>query len=611
MATDTFRQGASELAVTLGRGTDDVLAEAGRCLDELATQQRWLAGMVWYRLARYMWSRAYDLDVDHDELEQLRRAARDHPLVFLPSHKSNLDGYVMAAALHANGFPPNHVLGGINLAFWPLGPLGRRVGVIWIRRTFGGDEIYKLALRSYLAHLASQRLNLEWYIEGGRSRTGKLLPARMGLLDYLARGVEETDVDEVLLVPVSIVYDRLNEATEMTAESRGAKKQPETARWMARYAHSQRRRIGQVHVRFGEPLALRGALRDGAGSDRSLALSKVAFEVCTRINRSTPITPIALATLAILGADGWAVTVGQARYLVEPLADYVRQRNLPGGRAVTELDTADGMRRILTGLASSGVVEEYAEGAEPVFQVTPDCELAAGFHRNVIIHWFVNRAIVELSLVAVAEKPDAEDPIADTLSEADRLRDLLKFDFFFAERAAFHDELRLEVDRIAPHWRADHGAVLTTLAESMAASGGVLADRILRSFLEAYWVVADRLAAAGADPVDEEALVTDCLQVGRQYQLQRRIVSGEALSAELFRTGLKLAANRGLLDADNPVLRDGRRALVEQLHDVLRRLELLNRWERTQSRRREGDRVDAEWKPSAPSGTDTGERACR
>lgn len=585
-----FRAGAEELAASLNRDPDEVLAGARACLDEMATSQRALFIRLWAGICRFMWARAYDLEVDQAGIDHLRALGRDHPLVVLPSHKSNLDGYVMGSVLHDHGFGPKHVLGGINMAFWPLGAIGRRVGVIWIRRSFGGDEVYKFALRRYLAFLTSRQLNLEWYIEGGRSRTGKLLPPRMGLLNYLARGVQEADGPEVLLAPVAVVYDRLEEVVEMTAESRGAAKQPESVRWLLRYAHSQSTQMGCIQVRFGEPLRLRAALAGAEGEARSLALSKVAFEVCTRINRATPVTSMSLATLALLGADGWAVTADATLGLVAPLRDYVHRRRIPGGDRLGDLTSAEGTRRVLRRLIDAGVVDEYADGAQRVYRISPARELAAAFYRNVIIHWFVNRAIIELALVAVAETPGRGDPVGAALAEALRLRDMLKFEFFFADKAEFEAELRSEIDLIAPTWRADDGAVLATVAASLAASGGLLADRILRSFVEAYWIVADRLVAAGWAEVAEETMVASCLRVGRQYLMQRRIVSGEAVSAELFKTGLKLAANRGLLDADHPDLPAGRAALAQELHDVLRRLEVLNRSEPHQRVRREGDR---------------------
>lgn len=588
VASERFREGAAALAESLGRDLDDVLAEARVCFGEMATVQNRFARDAWAQLARFMWGRAYELRVDEAELDKLRELGRHRALIFLPSHRSNLDSFVMSSTLYDHGFPPNHVMGGNNMSFWPMGPLGRRVGVVFIRRTFGGDEVYKLALRRYLAHLTEKRFNLEWYIEGGRSRTGKMLPPRMGLLNYLARGVEEVDGPEVYLVPVSIVYDRLNEIVEMTAQSRGAKKQPEGFKWMLAYIHSQRGRLGRIQVHFGDPLALRAALAGASGDERSLALSKVAFEVCTRINRATPITPTTLATLALLGADGWAVTPERAIALVKPLRDYVSARALPGASSTEDMSTPEGMRAVLRLLVASGVVDEYDEGAEPVFRISPQRELAAAFYRNGIIHWFVNRAIVELALVAAAEARGS-DPMGVALEDGLRLRDLLKFEFFFADKSEFNEELRNEVELIAPRWQSDGPAALTSVGESIAASGGLVADRVLRSFLEAYWVVADRLVAHGDKVVAEDAVVASCLKVARQYQLQRRIVSGEAISAELFKTGLKLAEQRSLCDPGNPARAEGRRELAAELHDLLRRLELLTRWEHRHRRRRQGD----------------------
>jgi glycerol-3-phosphate O-acyltransferase len=286
-----------------------------------------------------------------------------------------------------------------------------------------------------------------------------------------------------------------------------------------------------VRVRFGDPVPLRESLADGGPN----ALSKVAFEVCTRINRATPVTPISLATFALLGTDGRAVTLAEARAVIEPVREYVVRRNLPGSEGLD-----DNVEGTLGLLVEHGVVERFDGGAEPVFRIRADRDLEAAFYRNVVIHWFVNRAIAELALAATEDLEDA-------LQYAFSLRDLLKFEFFFARKREFRDELREE------------HALLDT--------GGKFADRVLRSFLEAYWVVADRLVARGNAPVKPEEIVKECLGVGRQYHLQGQIKSAEAVSSELFKTGLKLAANRGLIDDGS-----GRAAFKAELEDVLRRL---------------------------------------
>ena len=475
-------------------------------------------------------------------------------MVFLPSHKSNLDGFVMSSVTYEHGFPANHIVGGINMGFWPLGPLGRRVGVVWIRRSFGGDDVYKFALRRYLAHLASKRFNLEWYIEGGRSRTGKLLPPKMGLLNYLAKGVAEAGVEEIMLVPVSIVYDRLNELVEVTAQVRGAKKRPEGTRWLVRYARSQRGDLGKVHVNFGEPVPLRTAL---AGDDPN-ALSKVAFEVCTRINRATPITPISLVTLALLGAKGRAVTLAEAQALVDPVRRYVARRGLP---VTEELETQARARHPGRARRRRGL--RRRRRARLPDRRRPRSRRA--FYRNVVIHWFVNRAIVELALAA------GGDDLDSALQEAFHLRDLLKFEFFFSEKARVPGRAARRGGPDRPRV-ADDGSRPRRWPTRAGTSPTASCARSWRPTR----VVADRLAARGGAAVDAAELVDECVAVGRQYHLQGRIASVEAVSSELFKTGIKLAANRGLIEGGGDVAAR-REAFRDELADVLRRLEVLAR----------------------------------
>jgi glycerol-3-phosphate O-acyltransferase len=577
-----FTAGAELLAAELDRDPAAVLADVRACLEEMETAQRPWAVRLWALWARFLYSRAYELHTDPRELARLRELGARHPLVFLPSHRSNLDGYVMASLLHEHGFPQNHTLGGINMAFWPLGAIGRRVGVIWIRRSFRDDEIYKFTLRRYLGQLVGSRCNLEWYIEGSRSRTGKLLPPRLGLFNYLADAVEELDVDDVHLVPVSIVYDELEEALEMTTESHGAVKRPEGLSWLLRFARAQRGSFGAVRVNLGEPIALTDALRaygsppgDADPARRRLARSKVAFEVCVRINQATPATTTSLVTLALLGVDGRALTLDEVRGVLGPLLAYVGARGIPGHRAAEELATAHGVERALQTLTGHGVVERFDDGPRAVYRIGPDRELVAAFYRNAAIHWFVARAIVELALLRAAEAGGG-DLAQIAWDEAFRLRDLLKFEFFFSEKEAFREEMRDEAALIDARWREGGVNGLAELGRALEQSGALMAHRVLRSFLEAYAIVADALAALGDEPADPSETVRACLALGRQYRLQRRVVSAEAVSTHLFRSGLELAANRDLLDA-GPDLARRRAELAAELRDVVRRLRAIDR----------------------------------
>jgi glycerol-3-phosphate O-acyltransferase len=321
---------------------------------------------------------------------------------------------------------------------------------------------------------------------------------------------------------------------------------------MADYVRAQRINVGSVRVRFGEPLSLREGLErfrpsGSADGGSRLAMQKVAFEVCVRINRATPVTAISLVTLALLGVRDRALTLDEVQRLVAPLLDYVEARGLPSG-GLELLREAPAVRGVLEALAREGVVTCHAEGTEPVYAIEPGQHNVAAFYRNGAAHWFLNRAIVELALLHAAQEGGSE-PLDKARRYALAVRDLLKYEFFFADKREFVDELGGEAELIDPAWqeRLDSPAG----ARALLADGGFLvAHRVLRSFLESYLVVAEQLAAHDPSlPLDEKAFLTQCAGVGRQQLLQRRVHSPESVSREIFATALELAGNRQLVQS--------------------------------------------------------------
>jgi len=563
-ASARFHAMMERLAREQEREVADVKREASAALDEMVASQSRLAIDAWDHFGRWV-SRAYTVDVDAGRIEELRSLNRSRSLVFLPSHRSYMDTLVLRPVLHRHGFPPNHVLGGANLDFWPIGPVSRRNGYVFIRRSMKGAQVYKAVLREYLGYLLRKRFNLEWYIEGGRTRTGKLRPARYGILSYLVDAFEESGLEDVALVPVSIVYDQLHEVGAIAAEEHGATKKAEGLGWIVRYTQAQRRPFGHAHVRFAEPLSLREAMQEDG------TVPKIAFEVLHRINGVTPITPSAVVALALLGADGRAMTFEEGRALIRPVLEYIEARDVP---TVVRTGDAPLVRRALATLVREGVVTEFAGGTEPVYAVAPGKHVEVAFYRNNGVHHFVTRAIAELALVH-ATSGEFADTADEVWQEALRLRDLLKFEFFFPRKRVFADELRAEFAILDPEWE-QRPAEPREIEAVLEHQPVLFAPWILGPFLEAYDIVADGLAAH--DPrraIDEDAFLRECLGVGRQHAMQHRLHNPESVSRELLRGALRLAANRDLVDPGRDQVREGRAAFAAEIGDVLRRIDVI------------------------------------
>jgi glycerol-3-phosphate O-acyltransferase len=566
-----FRSQARDLAGRLGRSEEDVLAEAAAALREMSATHNQAIIERWQRFGRWM-RRGYDTLLDEEALAALRKLDRKHSLIFLISHRSYLDEWVLPPALFSSDISPPYGLAGANLNFFPLGTIARRTGMVHIRRSTSDVPVYRLALRAYIGQLVANRANLVWSIEGGRSRTGKLRPPRYGLLRYVVDAVEAVDAPEALVVPVSIIYDQLpvHEVSLMVSEVRGLGKQPENARWLLGYARGLQHRLGRVYVDLGQPLRLRERLAELRVDDpaETHAVERVALEVSHRINRATPVTPTAAVCVALLAADR-ALTMTEVLATVAPLADYLQRRGWPVAGAANLTDRST-VRRALQELVASGVLTCYSGGTETVWGIGIDQHLVAAVYRNSAIHVLLVRAIAEIVLVAVARPRDRSGRSA--WDEALRLRELLKFDFFFAQRRDFAHELQAELALIDP----DIGQVGAEVSPADAQRWlerlrPHVAHLVLRPFLDAYSVVAEQLATAdAAEEFDEKQFLAGCLRVGRQWALQRRLASEESVSAEMFLTALKLARHRGLVASDDPTLGKRRRAFADELREVRR-----------------------------------------
>ena len=572
LASARFRAGLSAIP-------GSSVEEAGVILDEMATGWSRVSVDFIPTLGRRLF-RGFEpeLDYDLDQVEAMRAALEAHPAVLLFSHRSNLDGAVLAVALQENRLPRAHIFGGVNMAFGLIGPLMRRSGVIFIRRNIADDPLYKYVLKEYVGYIVEKRFNVTWSIEGTRSRTGKMLPPKLGLMSYVADAYLDGRSDDILLQPVSISFDQLHETAEYAHYARGGEKAPEGVRWLVNFMRAQgERQYGRIYVRFPEAVSLRDCLgpphgqSDDGPNAKRLALQKMAFEVAWRIQRATPVNATALVSAVLLATRGVALTLVQLHHSLQGLLDYLQRKQTPLTTSALRLRTPDGVRSALDAMSNGHPVTRVDAGREPVWRIASEHEHAAAFYRNSVIHAFLETSIVELALAHAANADG--DRLEAFWAQAMRLRDVLKFDFYFPDSSAFQAHLAEEMA-----WHKDW--------ETRVAAGGdevdvLLTERplisyaMLRTFFEAYEIVADVLLDAPA-LISEKDLTRRAMGVGAQYVAQNRVLSSEAVSTLLFATARQVAADQHLLEAVSD-LQERREAFQAELLAILRDIDHVQR----------------------------------
>jgi glycerol-3-phosphate O-acyltransferase len=557
-----FRDGVLRVAAETGMPPEIAFARARYYLGEMAASHSPFLIDVIANAIHWIYRQGYGAIIyDPEALREIATLGEEHPIVFLPSHRSNLDKLSMQYLLWENDLPPNHTAAGINMNFFPVGPLIRRTGSFFIRRSFKDNELYKFVVRSYLDYLVERRFPLEWYMEGGRSRTGKLLAPKFGMLGWVVESVQRGKAEDMYLIPASIAYDQIQDVADYASEAQGGEKRKESFGWALSAIRALRRRYGNIHIRFAEPLSVRKEIPVGDEDQVSIELQKLAFEVMYRISRVTPITPTSVVAIALLSGRGRALGSDAVAHRAAEIDNYIESMGFP----VTEplrLERPVEVERVLAQLAAHGSVTSETLHGTIVHRLEGSQALQAAYYRNTIVHFFVPGAITELALLA-ATGDDPEEAFWDQVSE---LRDLFKFEFFFPEREAFRRLVIDELSAMSQSWDAE---LATDGSRLLHAAPVLRAHWALLPFLESYQIVADRLVTSeGA--FDEKSFLASCLELGRRYRLEGLVGADESVSQVMFKSALGLARNRDLLE-DRADTQAKRVAWAEQL-TRLRRL---------------------------------------
>ena len=564
----SFRAGLIDIANEREQPTKAVRAEASEYLREMISipTRFWLD--VWAKLCGICLGLGYEKTLHYDptDLERIRYLVRHYPSALLWTHKTYIDGFVVPKILFDNDFPMPHFFGGANLSIPILGFFLRRAGGIFIRRSFQDNEVYKLSLKQYIGYLMEKRFPMTWSFEGTRSRLGKLMPPKYGILKYVLEGAHHAGSRNIHIIPVSVSYDLVRDAEEYAREQSGTPKAPESVGWMVRYLKSLARPMGRIHVDFGEPVRLDAA----PDPEDQLAISKIAFQVAVEANRVTPATFPAVVSSALLGAFPRALTEPEIVKEVSIMTEWATAR---GVRLSPDfnLNYAEEIGSLLTNMMEEGIITRFEGGPETVYGIAEGQAPIASFYRNTIVHFFLTRAVAELALLAVSEQRESSESLSQFWSEVQELRDLFKFEFFYPDTQLFEQHIDAELCRDEPDWQALLSENPENARPIMNRLSPKLGHLALTVFAEAYSIGIDILIRhSDGEPMEEEAFIERCMSYGKQAYLQRRISSEASIGKLLFANAWKMLVSRGLVNSS-----DGRSRQAEALNQLIRRLEVI------------------------------------
>ncbi|MCX8595364.1 glycerol-3-phosphate 1-O-acyltransferase PlsB [Gilliamella sp. B3367] len=384
-------------------GLDKAKKNALSLLNEIAANFSYRMLRVTDFVLTWAWNRLYQgLKVTNaDPVREL--AENGHEIVYAPCHRSHMDYLLLSYVLYRQGLVPPHIAAGINLNFWPAGPIFRRLGAFFIRRSFKGNKLYTAVFREYLAELFIRGYAVEYFIEGGRSRTGRLLDPKTGMLLMTIQTLLRGDTRPITIVPVYIGYEHVLEVATYANELRGAKKEKESL-WSTIKAFLKLKKLGFGYVNFGSPIPLNQFLNqhipewrdaiDPTGTQRPNWLTPttnlLAKQIMEHINSSAAINAMNLCCSILLAADQCTLTKVK---LLEHL-DYLLKllKNIPYSDLITIPDqTAEEMFEHAKEMGKFVITTD--EVGEMVGLTTEQAVLMT-YYRNNIQHLLIIPAIV-------------------------------------------------------------------------------------------------------------------------------------------------------------------------------------------------------------------------
>lgn len=550
----------------------EALKQATEYVTEIAANYSHVFVAVLARMLTWFWTRLYD-GVELHNFEQLPKITEGNEVVYVPCHRSHIDYLLLSYVIYYKGYAVPHIAAGINLNMPFLGGFLRRGGAFYMRRSFKGNALYTMVFMKYLGLMMARGHSIEYFIEGGRSRTGRLLQPKTGMLSMTLRSYLRDPRRPIVFLPVYFGYERLVEGKTYVGELSGQPKQKESVLGMLRTLPALRKRFGKVHVSFGEPVHLNEVL-DRHAPDRqrgqpennerppwlTAAVDELAVRIMTNINSAACATPINLLALALLATPKQAMLESDLARQVELYASLLRQAPYSPQVWITGMDGASMIRHG----ERMGVMQRLAHPLGDVMKMTEETSVLMTYFRNNVLH-----LIALPSLIACCFLNNRTMSTGDIQRLMWRTYPYVRDELFLRWNEAEIGGAVAEVlDDLANHGlieSVDEGAQWRRppTGSTEAVQLSVLAQ-VTVQIIERYYLVIAVLLKSGSGRINQDVLESQCQLMAQRMSLLHELNSPEFFDKSLFKNFIDLLRARNVVSVNA----EGRLAFTDMLSAV-------------------------------------------
>ncbi len=405
---------------------ENQIKEANEIVSEIAGDFSGKTVHTLIRLIDSTFAKLYDgVSFEVPEDFDLNQLAKDNHIVLVPNHQSHADYVALTYVIYGVYNVPIYVAGGINLNVFPIGGLFRKAGAFFLRRTFGKDQLYKLTFEAYIYYLLKNNQLIEFFFEGGRSRTGKLLSPRFGLFQMLLEAHSQLeDAKPLMFIPVTLAHEQVPESKSHVRELWGAQKKKESTGGLLKVFKIFNKKLGTIHVRMSK------GVKVGEYADKKEEVQRLAFECFRSIGKAMPITPTSLISLIMLDEPSGTMTGSMIESRAQEIMDYCRAIKIPFSSSLDEEKLVKSIQHSLEILIDNGKVNVIEKESlnETFYNIKPVARAELLYFKNMILHHFIYPAIMNAATFNVIN--GQFNCVADLNKYLMEQRKELKYEFY-------------------------------------------------------------------------------------------------------------------------------------------------------------------------------------